>query len=62
MRCEISVQDLLDHVAEVMVLDERFWCLREGRFEWCVEQVSFRKGNEVIEVVVNGETYQVERF
>jgi len=62
MRCEISVQDLLDHVAEFLDLDERFWCSHEGRFEWCGEQVSFRKGNDVIEVIVNGKAYQVVRF
>jgi hypothetical protein len=56
------VQDLLNHVAEFLDLDERFWSSHEGRFEWCVEQVNFRKGNDVIEVVVNGEAYQVVRF
>jgi len=62
MRCEISVQDLLDHVAEFRDLDERFWNSHEGRFEWCGEQVSFHKCNDVIEVVVNGKAYQVARF
>lgn len=62
MRYEISVQDLLDHVAEFLDLDERFWNSHEGRFEWCGEQVNFRKGDDVIEVVVNGDAYQVMRF
>lgn len=60
MRCEISVQDLLDQVAEFLDLDERFWYSHEGRFEWCSHQVNFRKGKDVIEVVVNGQVYQVE--
>jgi len=62
MRWEISVQDLLDHVAEFLDLDERIWRSHEGRFEWCGEQVSFRKGIDVIEVGVNGEAYQVVHF
>jgi hypothetical protein len=58
MRCEISVQDLLDHVAEFLDLDERFWNSREGRFEWCGRWVNFRKGSDVILLVVDGEAYE----
>ena len=62
MRCEISVHDLLNQVTEFLDLDERFRNLREGSFEWCSEQVNFRKDDDVIELVVNGEAYQVTRF
>lgn len=62
MRCEISVQDLLDHVTEFLDLDDRFWNSHEGKFEWCGRQVNFRKANDVIFVVVDGEVYAVPRF
>ena len=61
MRCEISVQDLLDHIAEYLDLDERFWGSHEGRFEWCGRQVNFHKGDDVIVVVVGDELYEVVR-
>ncbi len=62
MRCEISVQDLLDHVTDFLDLDDRFWNSREGKFEWCGSQVNFRKDGEVIFVFVDGEAYVVPRF
>jgi len=61
MRCEISVHDLLDHVAEFLGFDERFWNSHEGRFEWCERQVNFRKDSNVILLVVDGEAYEVVR-
>ena len=62
MRCEIFVQDLLDHVAEFLDLDDRFWNSHVGRFEWCGRQVNFRKHDDVIFVVVDSEDYAVPRF
>jgi len=61
VRCEIFVHDLLDHVAELLDFDERFWNSHEGRFECCGRQVNFRRGNDAIVVVVNGEVYEVAR-
>lgn len=61
MRCEISVQYLLDHLVEYLNLDERFWNLYERKFEWCGKQVEFRKGDDVIGVVVDREVYEVLR-
>lgn len=61
MRREISVQDLLDHVAEFLDFDERFWNSHEGRFEWCGRQVNFRKDSDVILLVVDSEAYEVVR-
>lgn len=61
MRCKISVQDLLDQVAEYLDFDERFWNSCEGRFEWCGKQVNFRRDGDVILVIADGKIYEVER-